>query len=146
VELVIQNQHPNNYLTLADSLSITLISNYVNLVSIDKVYRITPGETIIVQVGVTNKAGVAQGITGSANFTLTWGTGYGAAITTSRVITGICGFGDYTADTTSLSHHWNPDWYNEIKFGIFIHWGVYSAPAYGNVGANEDYAEWLVSD
>lgn len=25
-----------------------------------------------------------------------------------------------------------PDWYTDGKFGIFIHWGVYSVPAYGN--------------
>jgi alpha-L-fucosidase len=25
-----------------------------------------------------------------------------------------------------------PDWYRDGKFGIFIHWGVYSVPAFGN--------------
>ena len=25
-----------------------------------------------------------------------------------------------------------PDWYRDAKFGIFIHWGVYSVPAFGN--------------
>ena len=25
-----------------------------------------------------------------------------------------------------------PEWYQDAKFGIFIHWGVYSVPAYGN--------------
>ena len=41
-----------------------------------------------------------------------------------------------------FSAHWNPDWFNEVKFGIFIHWGLYSAPAYGSVQPVEDYAEW----
>ena len=142
MELSIENTHATNYLTLTDNLAITLASDYVDFVSVEKVYRIAPGETIIVQVGVTNKAGVAQGTTGNGNFTLTWGTGYGTAITNSTIVSGMCGFGDYTADAASLSHHRNPDWYNEVKFGIFIHWGIYSAPAYGSVGANEDYAEW----
>lgn len=25
-----------------------------------------------------------------------------------------------------------PNWYQDDKFGIFIHWGVYSVPAYGS--------------
>ena len=25
-----------------------------------------------------------------------------------------------------------PDWYLDAKFGIFIHWGVYAVPAFGN--------------
>lgn len=30
----------------------------------------------------------------------------------------------------SLRKHVIPDWYNEAKFGIFIHWGLFSVPAY----------------
>ncbi len=32
-----------------------------------------------------------------------------------------------------------PEWFDEAKFGIFIHWGVYSVPAWGPKGR---YAEW----
>lgn len=32
-----------------------------------------------------------------------------------------------------------PEWYKDAKFGIFIHWGVYSVPAYSKVGG---YSEW----
>lgn len=32
----------------------------------------------------------------------------------------------------SLGHYTTPDWYRDAKFGIFIHWGVYSVPAYGS--------------
>ena len=30
----------------------------------------------------------------------------------------------------SLEHYKIPDWFRDAKFGIFIHWGVYSVPAY----------------
>lgn len=40
--------------------------------------------------------------------------------------------GIYKADWSSLSHHKTPDWFTESKFGIFIHWGIYSVPAFGN--------------
>ena len=40
--------------------------------------------------------------------------------------------GRYQADWASLSNHPTPDWYYRGKLGIFIHWGVYSVPAFGN--------------
>lgn len=32
----------------------------------------------------------------------------------------------------SLSGYRVPEWYRNAKFGIFIHWGIYSVPAFGN--------------
>lgn len=32
----------------------------------------------------------------------------------------------------SLSGYRVPEWYRKAKFGIFIHWGIYSVPAFGN--------------
>ncbi len=40
--------------------------------------------------------------------------------------------GPYRADWESLRHYEAPDWYKDAKFGIFIHWGVYSVPAFGS--------------
>lgn len=40
--------------------------------------------------------------------------------------------GPYADTWASLSHYRAPDWYRRLKFGIFIHWGVYSVPAFGN--------------
>eukprot|EP01132_Coremiostelium_polycephalum_P002331 gene2331-2879_t len=45
----------------------------------------------------------------------------------------------YEANWTSLNARPNPAWYDEVKFGIFIHWGVYSVPAFGNSTASEWY-------
>lgn len=39
-----------------------------------------------------------------------------------------------------------PQWFSDAKFGIFVHWGVYSVPAWAPAGANvsvyDKYAEW----
>ncbi|HMM12868.1 MAG TPA: alpha-L-fucosidase [Bacteroidales bacterium] len=35
----------------------------------------------------------------------------------------------------------NPQWFTDARLGIFIHWGVYSVPAYGGP---ESYAEWYL--
>ena len=40
--------------------------------------------------------------------------------------------GQFRADWNSLSQYQVPDWYRDAKFGIFIHWGVYSVPAFGS--------------
>lgn len=40
--------------------------------------------------------------------------------------------GPYTDTWESLSAHALPKWFHDAKFGIFIHWGVYSVPAFGN--------------
>ncbi len=34
-----------------------------------------------------------------------------------------------------------PKWFKDAKLGIFIHWGLYSVPAYG---AKESYGEWFL--
>ncbi|MFI5193970.1 MAG: alpha-L-fucosidase [Chitinophagales bacterium] len=38
----------------------------------------------------------------------------------------------YQATWESLSKYQTPDWFRDAKFGIFIHWGVYSVPAFGS--------------
>ena len=47
--------------------------------------------------------------------------------------------GKYKDDWQSLSGHKTPDWYYRAKLGIFIHWGIYSVPAY----ACEWYPRWM---
>jgi alpha-L-fucosidase len=38
----------------------------------------------------------------------------------------------YQANWNSLKKYQVPEWYRDAKFGIFIHWGVYSVPAFGS--------------
>ncbi|MBW2622938.1 MAG: alpha-L-fucosidase [Deltaproteobacteria bacterium] len=61
----------------------------------------------------------------------------------------------------SLRRHVIPDWYHDAKFGIFIHWGLYSVPAYAPPSGktmtemqveqgleflkNSPYAEWYLN-
>ncbi len=40
--------------------------------------------------------------------------------------------GKYKPTWESLSKHETPKWYMYDKLGVFIHWGVYSVPAYGS--------------
>ena len=40
--------------------------------------------------------------------------------------------GPFDPTWDSLEDYEIPQWYKDAKFGIFIHWGVYSVPAYGS--------------
>ncbi len=40
--------------------------------------------------------------------------------------------GKHKAEWPSLSHHKVPEWYMKDKVGVFIHWGIYSVPAFGS--------------
>jgi len=50
----------------------------------------------------------------------------------------------YEASWESLDRRPVPNWFMDAKFGIFIHWGVYSVPAWRKVtpGLYASYAEW----
>lgn len=45
----------------------------------------------------------------------------------------------FRAHYQSLKNHETPEWFRDAKLGIFIHWGVYSVPAWAERG---EYAEW----
>ena len=40
--------------------------------------------------------------------------------------------GPFRSDWESLTTYQVPEWYKDAKFGIFVHWGVYSVPAFGS--------------
>src|SRR5262245_44532005 len=45
----------------------------------------------------------------------------------------------YEPTWSSIDSRPTPQWWSDAKFGIFIHWGVYSVPAFAPTG---EYAEW----
>ena len=49
--------------------------------------------------------------------------------------------GKYHPDWASLATHKTPDWYAEKRLGIFLHWGLFSVPAYHDWYARNMYIE-----
>lgn len=49
-----------------------------------------------------------------------------------KIIDQVIAGGPFQASWESLRQYTVPTWYADAKFGIFIHWGVYSVPAFGN--------------
>ncbi|KAK5137926.1 hypothetical protein LTR08_006695 [Meristemomyces frigidus] len=100
--------------------------------------RLRPGDQAIVRVGVVNANGTAPGTTGQATVEIS-----GSGLQTSPYsFDATFGIIPYEATYESIYSHESPPWYSSAKYGIFIHWGIYSVPSWGDVGANEQYAEW----
>lgn len=49
-----------------------------------------------------------------------------------RQIEEVIASGPFDATWESLCTHRMPEWYEKSKLGIFVHWGVYSVPGFGN--------------
>jgi alpha-L-fucosidase len=59
----------------------------------------------------------------------------------------------YQPTRESVSTHPVPDWFHNAKLGIFIHWGLYSVPAFAptsgelsDILANGDWARWFANN
>lgn len=50
----------------------------------------------------------------------------------SVLLIGIDGTPKYEPNWQSIDSRPLPEWYDQAKFGIFIHWGVYSVPSFGS--------------
>lgn len=53
----------------------------------------------------------------------------------SAVLAATAAAAPYEPNWASLDSRPLPHWYDEAKFGIFVHWGVYSVPAFRCVRA-----------
>ncbi|GJN69894.1 alpha-L-fucosidase [Purpureocillium lilacinum] len=140
IEMFVENTDDKEYVTSGNGLQISVRSSSLDTVVPGTLKRLAPKQSAIVQVGVRNKRGVKPGTACSAEIVPEYRGRHSAG--NSAKVSGSCGIGDFEESVQSVQSHTNPDWFNDAKYGIFIHWGVYAAPAYGNVGDKENYAEW----
>lgn len=100
--------------------------------------RLRPGDQAKVEVGVRNSDCAEPGDSGSATVAIT-----GESVNSNEyTFDAVYGIARYEANYESVYSHETPNWYNDAKYGIFIHWGLYSVPGWGNSGDKESYAEW----
>lgn len=99
--------------------------------------RLRPGDQARVQIGVENADGVIEGTSGEATIIVS-----GDGVKSQYTFNATFGISQYEPTYESIYQHETPQWFNDGKYGIFIHWGVYSVPAWGNSGERESYAEW----
>jgi len=57
----------------------------------------------------------------------------------SAALLSVCALAQYQPNWKSIDSRPLPAWYDKAKFGIFLHWGVFSVPSFGG---NQQGAEW----
>ncbi|KAK8157485.1 putative alpha-L-fucosidase [Phyllosticta citrichinensis] len=132
VEITIGNAGPA--WVLGAGVSISLEAPGVKTVKEAKVKRLAPGDQRRVDVAV-----VADSV---SNETATVKVTSASETSSFTFPEYEFGLKNYTEDLSSLTLHESPDWFNKAKYGIFIHWGPYAVPGWGNSTPNEIYAEW----
>lgn len=137
IEVIINNVG-TQWIEGDNAVKVSIQSDGYQTVKPVSIKRLRPGDQIKVEVGVIVTAAV--GSTGNATAVVT-----GNSIYTTYNFEATFGIIPYEATFESVYTHESPGWYDDSKYGIFIHWGLYSLPAWGNLGSNETYAEWSVS-
>jgi alpha-L-fucosidase len=61
-----------------------------------------------------------------------------SVIAVAFLLVGLCA----NADDASEAKQLRLDWFRGARFGLFIHWGLYSVPA-GEWEGHKNYAEWI---
>ncbi len=134
VEATVENDG-DQWVEPSRAISVHVEAAGVRTIEPASITRLAPGERAFIEIGIVGDAGIAPGtaVTGKIVADV---NGTRAGGLTVPLTVGVPG---YTSDPASLATHESPDWFDDAKFGIFIHWGVYSVPAFSRVG---DYAEW----
>jgi alpha-L-fucosidase len=137
VEVLINNVG-TQWVTSNDTVQVSIQSTGYETVTPATIKRLRPGDQVKVEVGVTLRGEV--GSTGKATVVISGKNTY--ATYDFQATFGVI---PYESTFESTYSHESPAWYDGSKYGIFIHWGLYSIPAWGSSGSNETYAEWYVS-
>ncbi|KAG8220487.1 glycoside hydrolase superfamily [Butyriboletus roseoflavus] len=118
--------------SIQSKYEVEVIGEGVTTVTPGIVYRLVPADQARFDVLVLNN-------NGTGNATIQIKDSYGTIVGTSSgwPITPLRQ--TWTADESVLSTHEPPTWWTQAKYGLFIHWGIFSVPAYG---APWSYSEW----
>ncbi len=123
-----------NWISQANKMRIVIEAPGVRTIAPSWVDLLAPGEVFKAEIRLATELPSGTEVAGVAR-----ATGRGG-ISESLPIKLLLGAPDYSSTESSLSRHPSPSWYENAKFGIFIHWGIYSVPAWAPVGGV--FAEW----
>jgi alpha-L-fucosidase len=124
----------DEWITAQDAVTVSVDVFGARTVRPATVRRLAPGEEVRLRIGIVR--------TGAPVDTVVNGkvVAQGKRLRVEQQVRFTLGVADYQATDASLGGHESPYWFDDAKFGIFIHWGIYSVPAWSPPG--EQYAEW----
>ncbi|EIM89284.1 glycoside hydrolase [Stereum hirsutum FP-91666 SS1] len=123
---------PSSWITKPTTF--TLSSSSIRTVLPGTVQRLRGGDQVRVIVGVLNTNNVTAGTLVDDVVVLVDGKQVGGKWSVTA------GIPDYVEGDESLMTHESPEWFDGAKFGLFVHWGIYSVPSWTVSGTQ--YAEW----
>ncbi|KAG8932212.1 hypothetical protein FRC02_001510 [Tulasnella sp. 418] len=123
---------PDKHMWIQGPFYLALQGNGFRTVQEGVLNRVMPSDEIKVKIWIALRKGASEYVAGAATFTATDSTG---SVVASQ------------SDTWDLSHSFTdsienrdtPEWWDDAKFGIFIHWSIFSVPAWSPPGW---YAAW----
>ncbi|KAI1338160.1 glycoside hydrolase family 29 protein [Xylariaceae sp. FL0016] len=133
VEVTLNNAGPE--CIAGNGVNVSLTGDGFNTSRIGSLKRLCPGDQKIVTVGVKGSS--------SGPIDVNVLTNDGPTQYSSRFSDIEIGLTTWTTELDSLARHETPDWFNDAKYGIFIHWGPYAVTGWGNSSPYESYAEWF---
>ncbi|EIN06397.1 glycoside hydrolase [Punctularia strigosozonata HHB-11173 SS5] len=138
VEVTLDNLLPINAFSentsITNPITIELSGTQLRTVKPAVINRLVASDRVRVDVLV------ADGASGNATVTVKDHTGNTLGQSDGWLVTPLPGV--WSNDPSLLLTHETPTWWNEAKYGIFIHWGIYSYPAWA---PPQQYAEWYES-
>lgn len=143
---VVVNNVGDEWLLANHSVQVSISAAGLKTIIPGVINRLRPGDRAIVEVGTINAPGTESGSAGQATAHVA-----GVGVQTSSTFSATFGIKPYEPTYESIYSHESPPWYSNGKFGIFVHWGIYSAsrnisfrrfqadgcaqvPGWGNVG------------
>ncbi|KAK0458786.1 glycoside hydrolase [Desarmillaria tabescens] len=125
---------------ITHDMSIVVASNSLETMIPGIIRRLRGGDQARFLVGVVNKDSIKPGTPISDVQVLIDGRPVG------NQWDAIAGIPDFYPGDDSLMTHESAEWFDNAKFGLFVHWGIYSVPAWtvrdAHNPANESSAVW----
>ncbi|TDL21983.1 glycoside hydrolase [Rickenella mellea] len=134
VEIKIANteKHQTLNTSITSAHTVNLVGNGITTRQNGSLYRLVAGDEVVVSVLVSTSSSkgavIVEVRNSSGDIVLRSKNWPIAPLRTS-----------WPKDNTVLNTHESPQWFNDAKYGIFIHWGPYSVPAWA---PSHVYAEW----
>jgi alpha-L-fucosidase len=135
VQATVQNLG-DQWLRPGHTATVTVEATGVRTVVPATLSQLAPGDAQRVEIGIQASSPMPPGTPVAGKVAAR----VGGDASAGQDLTLHVGIPPYEATDASLGQHQAPDWFDNAKFGIFIHWGVYSVPAWAPVG--QEYAEW----
>ncbi|KAK7691888.1 hypothetical protein QCA50_005293 [Cerrena zonata] len=136
---------PSNasWITSPHNITLSSSNNEIETVIPGNFLRLRSNDQVVVPVGIRSAQTLSAGTKVKVQVQI---NGDSSAVfenqQTEFEIT--AGIPEWQNTDESLRTHESPDWYEDAKFGIFIHWGIYSVPAWAPTG--QQYVAWYDHD